>query len=159
MFVIDCNFDGACDKSSSEGIIGFGFHININKKEVYNESGFPSFYGTSNVSEYTALAALLTHLIDDGFLKKLLTKHDKLSSKVLINITGDSQVIIRQMSGEYRVTTDNLKLFNKLCKGLTEQFPQNSFIKFNWVKRHLNQRADQLSKKGLKKALKYWQNV
>ncbi|EQD47952.1 ribonuclease H [mine drainage metagenome] len=61
-------------------------------------------------------------------------------------IRGDSQLVIRQSTGEYAVRTAHLKPLHLRLMELTRGFDR---VRFRWVPREQNQRADGLSKQGL----------
>lgn len=97
-------------------------------KEVSKRIGM----GTNNIAEWRALIEGL----------KLAKAH---GCKAL-EVRGDSQLIIKQISGQYKVKSDNLiPLFNeamKLCGGFDG-------LRFKWVKREENLYTDALSNKAL----------
>ncbi len=62
---------------------------------------------------------------------------------------GDSQLVIRQMTGEYQVRKEHLKAYRERLKQLAALFRR---VEFQWVPREQNQRADALSKEALREA-------
>jgi ribonuclease HI len=88
--------------------------------------------GTNNIAEWSALIEGL----------KLAAAH----SCRELEVKGDSQLIIRQISGRYKVKSENLiPLFNearKLCKNFEK-------LTFKWVERDKNSITDTLSNKAL----------
>lgn len=83
--------------------------------------------GTSNISEYRALIAGL-----QGSLK---------AGADIIHIIGDSQLIIKQILGVFKVNKRELKEHRDFVLQLLEHF-ENHTIK--WVPRTKNKRADAL---------------
>lgn len=82
---------------------------------------------TNNVAEYTALT-------------KALEKAKHLGLRRL-RILSDSELLVKQMNGEYRVKNDDLRwLFNE-AKGLINEF---SSVTLTHVRREENKRADEL---------------
>ncbi len=88
--------------------------------------------GTNNIAEWSALIEGL----------KLATAHGCRE----LEVRGDSQLVIKQISGQYRVKSDNLiPLFNeakKLCGNFKE-------IDFKWINREDNAHTDTLSNNAL----------
>ncbi|MDP2767513.1 MAG: ribonuclease HI family protein [Candidatus Methanoperedens sp.] len=122
-------FDGACRGNPGPMAIGAVLMENGKKvKEVSKRIGM----GTNNIAEWRALIEGL----------KLAKAH---GCKEL-EVRGDSQLIIKQISGQYKVKSDNLiPLFNearKLCGGFDG-------LRFKWVKREENLYTDALSNKAL----------
>lgn len=97
-------------------------------KEVSKRVGI----GTNNIAEWKALIEGL----------KLAKAHGCRE----LEVQGDSQLIIKQISGEFRVKSDNLvPLFNEakeLCRGFEE-------LRFKWVRREENSYTDELSNRAL----------
>ena len=123
-------FDG-CSKGNP-GKAGAGAVIYKNNMEIFSISIFVGEKETNNVAEYTGLLIGLKEAV-------------KLGIKDLV-VNGDSQLVIKQMKGEYQVKAPNLiKLFTE-AKQLEKEFEK---ITFNHVYRTENKRADQLSNEGL----------
>ncbi len=122
-------FDGACRGNPGPMAIGVVLMENGKKvKEVSKRIGM----GTNNIAEWRALIEGL----------KLAKAH---GCKEL-EVRGDSQLIIKQISGQYKVKSDNLvPLFNEAVK-LCESFEQ---LRFKWVKRDENLYTDTLSNMAL----------
>jgi ribonuclease HI len=119
-------FDG-CSKGNP-GLAGAGAAIFNYKKEIWGESRFIGAKNTNNEAEYNGLIMGLEKAIDLG-IKDL-------------SVEGDSLLVIKQMTGEYKVKSETLyKLYNK-AKGLEKQF---DIITFTHIYRTNNKRADELS--------------
>jgi ribonuclease HI len=61
-------------------------------------------------------------------------------------VQGDSELIIKQMKGEYAVKSNNIRGYYETAKGLAQQF---KWVEFRHVYRVHNKRADELSNDGL----------
>jgi ribonuclease HI len=61
-------------------------------------------------------------------------------------VRGDSELIIKQMNGQYAVKSENIRHYHQTAKDLASQF---KWIEFRHVYRKDNARADELSNKGL----------
>jgi len=87
---------------------------------------------SSNVSEYVALIAALTALKD-----KNLTNRD-------IVVYTDSEVLARQMGGEWRAVSGYYLSYYLRAKRLRYQFTN---LKFQWIPREENGEADAETKR------------
>ena len=100
----------------------------------YNDNNNSSSNNTNNEAEYMGLLIGMRKAVEMG-IDSLL-------------IRGDSQLIIRQMKGEYKVKSDALKpLYNEALQ-LASSIPT---IQYEHVYRTFNKRADKLSNLGLLK--------
>ena len=130
--IYEMNFDG-CSKGNP-GLSGAGSVIYKNEEEIWANSYFISDSATNNVAEYFGLIRGLKRAI-------------KMNIRSLI-IKGDSQLIIKQMKGEYQVKSESMIELYNIAKELETQFEN---ISYEHVYRKYNKRADQLSNEGLLK--------
>ncbi len=121
------HFDGAC--SGNPGIGGWGYTLKDGDKEYADCGG--EKYTTNNQMEYKALI--------EGMKKALSVGVKKLT------IVGDSQLVIRQMKGEYRVRDPKLIPLYRTAKSLEQRFDE---VVYRWVRREENVEADRLAQKG-----------
>ena len=91
---------------------------------------------TNNVAEYEGLLMGLEALLEMG--------------KKKIIIQSDSQLMVRQLNGEYRVKDDQLKKLFARAVHLLRQFERYRIVH---VPREYNKRADRLANKGIDVAL------
>ncbi len=121
-------FDGACRGNPSD-ILGLGAILKDSNNNII-ESKFDTNNngGSNNEAEYLSLILGLQLAIKNEI-------------KVL-NVKGDSQLIINQVTGKYQVKAENLiPLYNKvmdLCKSFYT-------LEFKHIKRELNKEADKLA--------------
>jgi ribonuclease HI len=94
-------------------------------------------HATNNVAEYKALLMGL-----EG-LRKLGRKR--------VRVQSDSQLLVRQLNGEYRVKDEKLKLLSQKAIGLLRQFKSYRIVH---VPREQNKIADRLANKAIDDALK-----
>lgn len=87
---------------------------------------------TNNVAEYAALVAALERANELG-LKE-------------VSVFSDSELMVKQMNGEYRVKHPDLLPLYEQASGLRRRFP--SFT-ISHVRRELNKRADELGNQAL----------
>jgi ribonuclease HI len=97
------------------------------------------FYGylgsaTNNVAEYTALLVLLHHAIRRG--AKRLTIH------------SDSELLVKQMRGEYRVKNPRLQQLHAVAKRFISRIPE---VSLRHVPREENRDADRLANQAMDK--------
>ena len=118
-------FDGAADPNP--GPAGFGFSHRSHGSEVAFCCGFLGTQ-TNNVAEY------------HGLVQSLL--YCKLNSLQRIRIFGDSQLVIKQVLGTYKVKSESLRKLCDLCRSLVSELD----VSLHWIPREENQRADYLSK-------------
>jgi ribonuclease HI len=123
-------FDG-CSKGNP-GEAGAGAVIYQNETEIWSSSVYVGAKETNNVAEYTGMILGLTEAVARNIKN--------------ISVKGDSMLVIKQMRGEYKVNSSNLKeLFAKSTR-LVSQFDT---IAFAHVYRDMNKRADTLSNDGI----------
>ena len=124
-------FDGA--SKGNPGIAGAGAVIyDSDKKEVWSGALFVGTNETNNVAEYNGLIM--------GLNKAVELKINNLVVK------GDSELIIKQMNGEYKVSAANLKYVNDTAKKLEKQIVK---ICYKHIYREKNTVADRLANEGL----------
>lgn len=100
--------------------------------EVFAESVFAGYSATNNEAEYTGLILGLNESLKRGITN--------------LQVRGDSQLVVRQMQGKYKVNSPNLAPLHKCASTLASKF---SKIEFEHVYRNNNKRADALSNAGL----------
>jgi ribonuclease HI len=71
--------------------------------------------------------------------------------KKKIRVQSDSQLLVRQINGEYRVKDENLKFLFQLAVGLLRRFDAYRILH---VPRELNKIADRLANRGIDDAVK-----
>lgn len=136
---VEVHFDGACEPPKGGGVATFGFHLE-GAGFLHEDSGLAvtpySPRATNNVAEYVAATRPLEWLAAQGY-----------SGDVVL--VGDSQLVIRQMRGEYAVRAEHLKAYHEHLLRLAARFQH---VEFRWVRREENARADALSKHALAEA-------
>ncbi|MCF7796295.1 MAG: ribonuclease HI family protein [Lentisphaeria bacterium] len=124
--------DGAADlQKKAAGIGGAFFRKGM---EIYSFAEYlPD--ATNNQAEYTALCKAL----------EIAAQFDVKS----VRVSSDSQLMIRQLNGEYRVKHANMKPLYEQAKRLAGKFDR---IEYVHISRQLNKLADKLSKIGMSKS-------
>ena len=123
-------FDG-CSKGNP-GKSGAGAVLYKNDIELWSQAYFVGEKQTNNYAEYMGLIIGLEEAV-----KKPL---------MCLTVKGDSLLVIKQMSGSYKVNSPNII---GLYKRATELAKQIKCIEFIHVYRVDNKRADALSNEGL----------
>ncbi|HYA54909.1 MAG TPA: ribonuclease HI [Thermoplasmata archaeon] len=133
------HFDGACQPPGGAGVAGWGFVIEGPgvRWEEYGLATRPySPHSTNNVAEYVGAIRALEHLKSTGYDGEVLME-------------GDSQLVVRQMNGEYEVRAEHLKAYHDWLRQLSTSFRH---VEFRWVPREENEAADALSKRAIAEA-------
>lgn len=146
---MDIYFDGGSrgNGSSKKCIAGCGFVI---KYMDYKICGYKYLDDiTNNQAEYCGLIEALT------LIKKYNTEIKKIiKNKVIINIYGDSLLIIKQLKLEYKVSSNNLINLYKECVELINTLKKYEYvedIKYNHIYREVNKDADKLANEAMDK--------
>ncbi len=122
--------DGA--SSGNPGASGIGVVIEFGKKH-YEHSSYIGI-ATNNVAEYTALI----HGLEEA--RRLGAEE--------VEAYMDSELIVKQLNGQYRVKNPGLKPLYRQAAALAGSFRKATFTH---VPRQENKRADNLAKQAVKK--------
>lgn len=123
------NFDGA--SRGNPGPAGIGAVIFHNGQEIWASCQYIGTK-TNNQSEYSALILGLKEALDRDIRQ--------------IHVYGDSQLVINQINGIYKVKNPGLQELYQEVQGLKAQFDT---IAFTHIYREFNKRADHLSNMAL----------
>lgn len=132
---VSLHFDGSCWPNPG-GEASYGWHIasDENTAEIARGSGPVTDKLTSNnVAEWRAVEAGLS------WLQCLNCSIKNLS------IIGDSQLVIRQLNGEWGCKKAHLGLIRDECLRLIRKIAPESWT-CEWIPRERNSRADELSR-------------
>ncbi len=91
---------------------------------------------TNNVAEYRGLVAGLEKAVELGV--------DELE------VVSDSELLVRQMTGEYKVKNDTLKVLNEAAQALASRIAR---VAYTSVRREHNELADRLVNDALDEAI------
>lgn len=124
----------ACDGAArgNPGPAGIGVQVTDGRGEVLGEIARGIGEATNNVAEYTAVI--------EG-----LALADELGGRS-ITLRSDSQLLINQLTGRYRVKTPHLQPLHRRARGLAAGFEG---IAFEHVPREENREADRLANEGV----------
>jgi probable phosphoglycerate mutase len=117
------------------GPAGYGVHLEGIDGLVIAELHGGLGIATNNVAEYNGLLAALRYAAEHGHRQ--------------VRIRADSELLVRQMRGEYRVKHSGLKpLFLEACSLIR----RIGDVTFEHVRREFNKDADRLSNLGMDEA-------
>ena len=126
--------DGA--SRGNPGLASYGFTIQDKNGKFLGKVG--KFIGktTNNVAEYTAVLEVLKEV------------ERELSSKAPLSIElfADSMLVVRQLSGEFKLKSAKLKPFFDQIKVLESSLGK---VFYNYIPRERNKLADQLANEAL----------
>ena len=117
------------------GPAGYGVRIESPDGVVIDELYGALGIATNNVAEYNGLLAALQWAVD----------HDQRR----VHVRADSELLVKQMRGEYRVKNAGLQPLYVRARLLAAQLDD---VKFEHVRRELNKEADRLSNLGMDEA-------
>jgi len=133
---VHVHFDGACEEVRGRRVAAYGFTVDGGglRHEDFGLAVPPGHArATNNVAEYVGAICALEWLARAGYTGPVV-------------VIGDSQLVVRQMRGEYRVRTEHLVPYHERLAQLAARFAR---VDYRWVPREQNTRADDLSKRGL----------
>ena len=117
------------------GPAGYGAHIEDAAGNVLAELHGGLGIATNNVAEYNGLLAALQWAIDHGYRE--------------VHVRADSELLVKQMRGEYKVKHPGLQPLFVRARILVMQLDA---VRFEHVRRELNTKADALSNLGMDEA-------
>ncbi len=140
--MIEVYFDGLCQPINPGGISCYAFIVKSDGMTIYSEYGVAgepfSENSTNNVAEYTALAKALQWLLANNY------------SSHKVEVKTDSQLVVNQLTGDYKVKARRIMSLYKEVLFLKNRFQD---IQIKWISRDKNREADKLTNKAYNKAL------
>ncbi len=124
-------FDGLAEPNPGEA--SGGAILYSQSRDPLYETGEYIEYATNNVAEYMGLIIGLRLALEKGFTKLL--------------VEGDSQLIIFQTQGKWKVKNENLQKYNKEVRDLLSQF---EFIAIRHIRREFNKESDRITNEVVK---------
>jgi probable phosphoglycerate mutase len=126
------NVDGG--SRGNPGPAGYGVRIERDDGSVEEIKGTVGI-ATNNVAEYRGLLAALTWAIAAGIGR--------------LHVRSDSELLVKQMRGEYRVKNEGLRPLWEEARRLVRQIGD---VRFEHVRRELNANADRLANEAMDEA-------
>lgn len=125
--------DGAA--RGNPGPAGIGIMLKTKDGRILAAEG--RFVGrtTNNVAEYKALLLGLERALERGVRR--------------LEVRADSELLIKQLKGQYRVKSEGLKPLYTEARALIQRFES---VKLEHVRRELNVEADRLANAGIDEA-------
>ena len=117
------------------GPAGYGVRIQTPDGTLVDELHGALGIATNNVAEYNGLLAALQWALDHDVRR--------------VHIHADSELLVKQMRGEYRVRNPGLQPLYVRARLLVAQLDD---VKFEHVRREFNTEADRLSNLGMDEA-------
>jgi len=117
------------------GPAGYGVSIQSTDGTILEELHGGLGIATNNIAEYNGLLAALQWAVDHDVRR--------------VHIRADSELLVRQMRGEYRVKNPGLQPLYVRARLLAAQLDD---VKFEHVRREFNKEADRLSNVGMDEA-------
>jgi ribonuclease HI len=130
--VITAHIDGGA--RGNPGPAGYGVHIALPDGSIVALHGGLGI-ATNNVAEYNGLLAALRWAVDHG--------HSA------VRIKADSELLVKQMRGEYKVKNPGLQPLVAQARALVSRLGR---VTFAHVRREQNKDADRLSNVGMDEA-------
>jgi ribonuclease HI len=124
--VIVAYIDGGA--RGNPGPAGYGVRIEDSDGLVLAELHAPLGTATNNVAEYQGLLAALRHAAESGHRELL--------------VRSDSELLVKQMRGEYRVKNPGLQPLHREASSLAARFDR---VRFEHIPRSKNAEADRLA--------------
>ena len=133
--VINVSFDGGCGPYNPGGKMTYAAIISLynNEKVRLRGSKGSARENSNNVAEYLGLLLALDWLIEHQ------------CCNATIEIKGDSQLVIKQMQGRWRVKRGRYKDYALNARTKIKQFSDLALI---WVPREYNGAADAYARNG-----------
>ena len=132
--MIEVYFDGLCQPINPGGISCYAFIVKSDGRIIHSDYGVAakpfSEESTNNVAEYTALAKALQWLLANNFNSKK------------VEIMSDSQLVVNQLTGDYKVKARRILPLFKQVLFLKTKFQD---IQIKWIPRDKNREADRLT--------------
>jgi ribonuclease HI len=134
--MIVAHFDGSCDPNPG-GTCRYGFVVWRGSQKLTEGHGVaapPGPGATNNVAEYTGAIRALEWL-----------RYEKSGEPIVLR--GDSELILRQLQGRYKVKSPLLAPLFWRARELLAELPQ---VRLEWIPRERNAEADRLASSGTK---------
>jgi ribonuclease HI len=131
--VITAYIDGGA--RGNPGPAGYGVHVEAADGALLAELHGGLGIATNNIAEYKGLLAALRYALEQGHRR--------------VHIKADSELLVKQMRGEYRVKNEGLKPLFLEAISLIRKIGE---VTFEHVRREFNKDADRLSNLGMDEA-------
>jgi ribonuclease HI len=130
---INLYFDGSCFPKNPGGVARYGWRLlDKEDKEITSDNAevCRGPEATNNVAEWAGVINGLRYLKKNNWSGKL-------------NIFGDSQLVINQLNGEYKVRKETLVPYHNESMEILKKWEWSA----HWIPREKNEHCDKLSRK------------
>ncbi|MFT4244832.1 MAG: ribonuclease HI family protein [Candidatus Woesearchaeota archaeon] len=136
-----------CDGASKNnpGICGIGAIISKDSQRVCEISELIGTNYTNNIAEYCSILRALYEVVE----LKIVSPNTL--TKTPISVIMDSELVVKQLKGEYKVKQRQLKQLHKEVTDFI--FKHKLLISYIWVPREQNSIADKLANQGIEKRI------
>lgn len=130
-------FDGACEPKNPGGYATYGWLVRSAEDNAVVKTGCGVAWGpghdyaTNNMAEYAALGYALKFLADAGWKGELA-------------IYGDSQLVVKQVTGDWACNKEHLQKVRERVLVLMKSVGDP--VSIEWIPREENEAADALSR-------------
>lgn len=140
-------FDGGIQGGNPGGVPTYGIVLEMgeHRHEIYNIVLEPPKL-TNNVAEWYAVSHALQVLCIFSWPLGHIT------------VYGDSQLVIKQLTGEYTIRDKDLRVYYDRAQDALDVLGRQN-VSFKWVKRELNKEADELATRAYLEYLKKLQEL
>jgi ribonuclease HI len=114
----------------------YAFVLKEDSTGAIEERSFFLKHATNNFAEYTALIEVMKFALQLGYTH--------------LKVHSDSELIVKQMNGEYKVRNADMIVFYQNAQELTKKF---TALTIEHVRREFNKRADQLCNEEMDRVL------
>jgi ribonuclease HI len=142
-FVLEAWFDGVCEPKNPGGHGAYGILVKMDGMIVKTGGGYVG-HGqgiSNNVSEYAGVGAVLDWILNE-----------RPPGGCVVIIRGDSKLVIKQLSGEWKIHGGYYEKWYRRAKQMLEVLNERieGNVRFEWIPREKNGECDQYSKQILR---------
>lgn len=127
---VTANVDGGA--RGNPGPSGYGVHMQRASGEVVVQLSQYLGHQTNNFAEYSALIAALEYAVENNITH--------------LHAVSDSELLVKQMKGDYKVSSPALKLLFEKARTLSRKLQG---FRIQHVRRELNKEADMLANRAM----------
>ena len=127
------------------GVVGYGWHCPETGESSFGAAFQGGESSTNNVAEWMGIVAALIFVLVKKPIAPIGT----------VTIKSDSELLVHQFNGEWRVKHSNLKPIAAIVNMMREELERVGVdVVAEWIPREQNKVADDLSRRAIKHQLK-----
>lgn len=112
--------DGAC--SGNPGPASYAFIVTYGDGQTLEQGARFIGHATNFAAEYEAIVQALLSIVQSNYYRG-----------EVVNVYNDSEVVVKQLQGKFKVNAEHLQLKLKFCKHLENEL--SGEVKYQWLKR------------------------